>query len=55
MFKGRGVPIVAQQVKNLTSINEDVVSIPGLCQCVEDPAKAASCSSDLESVPVAVA
>ena len=25
-----GVPIVAQQVKNLTSIHEEVGSIPGL-------------------------
>ena len=28
-----GVPIVAQWVKNLTSICEDVGSIPGLPQC----------------------
>ena len=28
----RGVPIVAQQVKNLTSIHEAVGSIPGLTQ-----------------------
>ena len=27
-----GVPIVAQQVKNLTSIHEDVGAIPGLIQ-----------------------
>ena len=27
-----GVPIVAQQVKNLTSIHEDSGSIPGLIQ-----------------------
>ena len=33
-----GVPIVAQHVKNLTSIHEDVVSIPGLTQWIEDPA-----------------
>ena len=33
-----GVPIVAQQVKNATSIHEDVGSIPGLTQRVGDPA-----------------
>ena len=31
-----GVPTVAQQVKNLTSIHEDVESIPGLSQWVKD-------------------
>ena len=31
-----GVPTVAQQVKNPTSIHEDVGSIPGLAQWVED-------------------
>ena len=31
-----GVPVVAQQVKNLTSIHEDIDSIPGLAQEVKD-------------------
>ena len=29
---------MAQQVKNLTSVHEDVASIPGLDQQVKDPA-----------------
>ena len=33
-----GVPIVAQQVTNLTSIPEDAGSIPGLTQWVNNPA-----------------
>ena len=31
-----GVPLVAQQVKNPTSIRENVGSIPGLAQCIKD-------------------
>ena len=31
-----GVPVVSQEVKNLTSIHEDVGSIPGLVQWVKD-------------------
>ena len=30
------VPIVAQQIKNLNSIHEDAVLIPGLAQWVKD-------------------
>ena len=32
-----GVPILAQQVKNLTSIHEDMGSFPSLSQWVKDP------------------
>ena len=33
-----GVPVVAQQVKNPTSIQEDVGSMPGLAQWAKGPA-----------------
>ena len=35
---GRGVPVVAQQITNPTSIHEDVGSIPCLAHWVKDPA-----------------
>ena len=36
--KNLGVPIVAQQVRNLTSIQKDVSSTPGLAQWVKGQA-----------------
>ena len=35
--KSMGVPIVAQQVKDLHCLYEDVGSIPGLAQWAKDP------------------
>ena len=36
-IRTHGVPIVAQQAKNPTSIQEDVGSIPGLAQWIKAP------------------
>ena len=41
--RGSGVPTVAQWVKNLTSIHEDAVPIPGLTPWVKGSIVAASC------------
>ena len=38
-----GVPVVPQQIKNLTSIHENTGSIPGLTQWVQGSSIAASC------------
>ena len=38
-----GIPVIAQQVTNPTSIREDAGSIPGLTQGVKDPGLASRC------------
>ena len=44
LLNGRkGVPLVAQQTKNLTSIHEAAGSIPGLVKLVKDQCIAMSC------------
>ena len=43
-MKKRGVPIVVQQVKNPTSVHEDMGLIPGLAQWVKGSSVATSCS-----------
>ena len=48
-----GVPIVAQRVKNPSSLHEEVGSLPGLAQWVKDPAlpRAAVWVTDVAWIP----
>ena len=49
-----GVPVVAQEVKNLTDILEDVGSVPGLTWWVKDPAFSSCSVRHRSAVVVAV-